>query len=135
MHGRAKTRETIAKGRQANQQLDIVCEALRKHPEIDVDALREGRYTRRKVDGPEAQSAMSADDSTVIRGLVARLHDENELDDFDLVYRNDRVKSDSSGLDLIKPKEMKLLERLAGLQAGAGQEEPRHDEHLMTAEL
>lgn len=77
---RALLREVLAKVREAKRQLDIMVAALRKHPEIDVDALREGRYTRRKVDGLEAQSAMSADDTKVIRELVARLHDKKELE-------------------------------------------------------
>lgn len=122
IHDQALLREVLAKAREAKRQLDIMVDALRKHPEIDVDALREGRYTRRKVDGPEAQSVMSADDTKVIRELVARLHDKDELDDFDLVYRIDRVKSEDSGLELIKPKEMKLLERLAGLEGAAAGE-------------
>ncbi|WP_206086472.1 hypothetical protein, partial [Ollibium composti] len=42
----------------------------------------------------------------------------NELEEFDLIYRSGRVKMGmGAGLDLILPEEMKLLERLAGLGA------------------
>jgi hypothetical protein len=111
-------REVLAKAREAKRQLNIMVETLRKHPEIDVDALREGHHSLRKIDGPRAQSALSTDDTRTIRKLVARLRDNNELEEFDLIYRSGRVKMGmGAGLDLILPEEMKLLERLAGLGA------------------
>lgn len=111
-------REVLAKAREAKRQLNIMVETLRKHPEIDVDALREGRHSPRMIDGPQPQSVISADDTKAIRKLVARLRDNNELEEFDLIYRSGRVKMGmGAGLDLILPEEMKLLERLAGLGA------------------
>ncbi len=111
-------REVLAKAREAKRQLNIMVETLRKHPEIDVDALREGRHSPRKIDGPQPQSVISADDTKTIRKLVVRLRDNNELEEFDLIYRSGRVKMGlGAGLDLILPEEMKLLERLAGLGA------------------
>ncbi|MDX8465669.1 hypothetical protein RFM26_08240 [Mesorhizobium sp. VK23B] len=50
----------------------------------------------------------------LIRRLVSRLWDD-ELDEFDLIYRSGRVKS-GGGLNLVPPEEMKLLERLASLE-------------------
>jgi hypothetical protein len=115
MHDRAQLREMIAKGRQAKRELDIMSEALRKYPEIDIDALREGRSFVTKVRGPQAQSAIGPDDVKLIRSLVARLQDNDQLDEFDLIYRSGRLKRDG-GLDLVLPEEMRLLERLAGLE-------------------
>jgi len=115
IHDQALLREVLAKAREAKRQLDIMVAALRKHPEIDVDALREGEYSPRKIDGPVAQSAVSVGDTKLIQKLVARFKDNEELDEFDLVYRSGRVKTET-GLDLVYPEEMKLLERLAGLE-------------------
>lgn len=118
IHDQAILREVLAKAREAKRQLSIMVDALRKHPEIDVDALREGRHSPRKIDGPQPQSVISADDTKTIRKVVARLHDNDELEEFDLIYRSGRVKmGGGAGLDLIFPEEMKLLERLAGLGA------------------
>ncbi|MGB3390930.1 MAG: hypothetical protein WBA88_23445 [Pseudaminobacter sp.] len=120
IHDQALLREVLAKGREAKRQLDIMVAALRKHPEIDVEALREGRYMPRKVDGPQAQSAVSADDTKLIRKLATRLRNNDELEEFDLVHRSGRVKmSQGAGLDLIYPEEMRLIERLAGLEGTA----------------
>lgn len=116
IHDQALLREVLAKAREAKRQLDVMVAALRKHPEIDVDALREGRYTPRKLYGPQAQSTVTEDDTKLIRKLVTRLRDNAELEEFDLVYRSGRVKmSQGSGLDLVYPEEMRLIERLAGL--------------------
>jgi hypothetical protein len=116
IHDQALLREVLAKAREAKRQLDIMVAALRKHPEVDVDALREGQYTPRKINSPQAQSAIGADDTKLIRRLVTRLHDQDLLEDFDLVYRGGRVKmAMGMGLDLVPPEEMRLLERLAGL--------------------
>ena len=116
IHDQALLREILAKAREAKRQLNIMVDALRKHPEIDVDALREGRHSPRKIEGPRAQSAIGTDDTKLIQKLVARLRDNDELEEFDLVYRSGRVKMDiGAGLDLIYPEEMRLLERLAGL--------------------
>jgi hypothetical protein len=118
IHDQAILREVLAKAREAKRQLSIMVDALRKHPEIDVDALREGRHSPRKIDGPQPQSVISADDTKTIRKVVARLRDNDELEEFDLIYRSGRVKMGvGAGLDLIFPEEMKLLERLAGLGA------------------
>lgn len=114
MHDRAQLREAIARGREAKRQLDIMSEAIRKYPEIDIDALREGRSFPTKVQGPQAQSAMGPEDVKLVRRLVARLQDNDQLDEFDLIYRSGRVKREG-GLDLVFPEEMKLLERLAGV--------------------
>jgi len=120
IHDQALLREILAKAREAKRQLDIMVDALRKHPEINVDALREGQYTPRKVDGPQAQSAIGADDTKLIRKIVTRLQDSDQLEEFDLIYRSGRVKmSLGAGLDLIYPEEMRLLERLAGLDGAA----------------
>jgi hypothetical protein len=76
------------------------------------------RHSPRKIDGPQPQSVISADDTKTIRKVVARLRDNDELEEFDLIYRSGRVKMGvGAGLDLIFPEEMKLLERLAGLGA------------------
>jgi hypothetical protein len=115
LHDRAQLRELIAKGRETKRQLDIMCEAIRKYPEIDIDALREGRSFATKVQGPQAQSAVGPEDVKLIRRLVARLQDEDHLDELDLIYRSGRVKREG-GLDLVFPEEMRLLERLAGLE-------------------
>jgi hypothetical protein len=115
IHDQALLREVLAKAREAKRQLDIMVSALRKHPEIDVDALREGQYSPRKIDGPLAQSAISADDTKLIRKLAARLQDNAELDVFDLIYSGGRVKTEA-GDDLVYPEEMRLLTRLAGLE-------------------
>ena len=72
-----------------------------------------------KVQGPEAQSAIGPDEAKLIRRLVTRLRDSDHLDEFELIYRSGRVKMDG-GLDLVFPEEMKLLERLAGLEGGLG---------------
>jgi hypothetical protein len=120
MHDRARLRETVARGRETKRQLDIMSEGLRKKfPEIDIDALREGRPFVTKVQGPQARSAIGADDVKLIRRLVSRLQNNDELDEFDLIYRSGRVKREG-GLDLVPPEEMKLLERLAGLEGTAG---------------
>lgn len=117
IHDQALLREILAKAREAKRQLDIMVAALRKHPEINVDGLREGRYSSVKIDGPQAQSSVSAGDTKLFQKLVARLQNNDELEEFDLVYRSGRVKmSMGSGLDLIYPEEMRLLERLAGIQ-------------------
>ncbi len=108
------------KAREAKRQLDIMVAALRKHPEVDVDALREGQYTPWKIDAPQAQSAISADDTKLIRRLVARFRDDDLLDDFGLVCSGERVKDRRTGIDLVYPEELRLLERLAGLDAAAG---------------
>lgn len=51
---------------------------------------------------------------------MRRLRDNDELEEFDLVYRSGRVKmSQGAGLDLIYPEEMRLIERLAGLEGTA----------------
>lgn len=92
-----------------------MCEALRKHPEVNIDALLQGQPFSPKVQGPEAQSAIGPDDVKLIRRLVTRLQDNDHLDEFELIYRSGRVKMDG-GLDLVFPEEMKLLERLAGLK-------------------
>lgn len=113
IHDQALLRDVLAKAREAKRQLDIMVAALRKHPEIDVDALREGQYTPRKIDGPHAQSAIGAEDTKLIRKLMTRLRDNSALEEFDLIYRGGRVKMDmGAGLDLIYPEEMRLLERL-----------------------
>ena len=94
--------------------------ALRNHPEIDVERLREGQYTPRKIDGPRAQSAIGAEDTKLIRKFVSRLRDKAALEEFDLTYSSGRVKMyNRGGLDLIYPEEMRLLERLAGLETMA----------------
>jgi hypothetical protein len=117
VHDQAMLRDVLAKAREAKRQLDIMVAALRKHPEINVDALREGQYTLRKIDGPLAQSAISADDTKLIRRFVTRLHDNALLEDFGLVFRSGRVKMEmGASLDLVYPEEMRLLERLAGLE-------------------
>ena len=86
--------------------------ALRKHPEVDVDALRQGQYTPRKIDSPQAQSAIGADDTKLIRRLVTRLHDRDLLEDFGLVHRAGRIKMDGgAGLDLVPPEEMRGLDK------------------------
>jgi len=118
MHDRAQLREAVARGREAKRQLDIMSEALRKYPEIDIEALREGRSFATKVRGPQAQSAIGPDDVKLIRRLVSRLQDSDGLDEFDLIYRGGRVKREG-GLDLVPPEEMKLLGRLAGLEQGS----------------
>lgn len=115
LHDRAQLREAVAKGREAKRQLDIMTEALRKYPEIDIEALREGRSFATKVQGPQAQSAIGPSDVKLIRRLVSRLQDCDGLDEFDLIYRGGRVKREG-GLDLVPPEEMRLLERLAGLE-------------------
>jgi hypothetical protein len=116
IHDQALLRDVLAKAREAKRQLDIMVAALRKHPEVDVDALREGQYTPRKIDSPQAQSAIGADDTKLIGRLVTRLHDQDLLEDFGLVHRAGRIKMDGgAGLDLVPPEEMRLLERLAGL--------------------
>jgi hypothetical protein len=120
IHDQALLRDVLAKAREAKRQLDIMVAALRKHPEIEVDALAEGQYTLRKIDGPQAQSAIGAADAKLIRRLVTRLNDNALLEDFGLVYRSGRVKMDmGTNLDLIYPEEMKLLERLAGIDGAA----------------
>lgn len=94
--------------------------ALRKHPEIDADLLREGQYTPRKIDGPRQQSTIGAEDTKLIRKLVSRLRDKAALEEFDLIYSSGRLKMDRrGGLDLIYPEEMRLLERLAALETMA----------------
>jgi hypothetical protein len=115
MHDRAQLREAIARGREARRQLDIMVAALRRYPEIDIDGLREGRSVATKVQGPQAQSAIGPEDVKLIRRLVARLQDNDQLDEFDLIYRSGRVKREG-GLDLVLPEEMKLLERMAGFE-------------------
>jgi hypothetical protein len=120
IHDQALLRDVLAKAREAKRQLDIMVAALRKHPEVNVDALREGQYTPRKTDGPQAQSAIGAEDTKLIRKLVIRLQDNSELEEFDLIYRSGRVKMGiGAGFDLIYPEEMRLLERLAGLESTA----------------
>lgn len=120
IHDQALLRDVLAKAREAKRQLDIMVAALRKHPEVNVDALREGQYTPRKIDGPQAQSAIGAEDTELIRRLMTRLRDNSVLEEFDLIYRSGRVKMDmGAGLDLIYPEEMRLLERLAGLESMA----------------
>jgi hypothetical protein len=121
IHDQALLRDVLAKAREAKRQLDIMVAALRKHPEVDVDALREGQYTPRKIDAPQAQSAISADDTKLIRRLVSRLRNNDLLEDFGLVFRSGRVKMEmGASLDLIYPEELKLLERLAGLEVAVG---------------
>lgn len=120
IHDQALLRDILAKAREGKRQLDIMVAALRKHPEIDVDRLREGQYTPRRIDGPRAQSAIGPEDTKLIRKLVIRLRDNTVLEEFDLIYRSGRVKMDNrGGLDLIYPEEMRLLERLAGLETMA----------------
>ncbi len=51
---------------------------------------------------------------------MIRLQDNSELEEFDLIYRSGRVKMGiGAGFDLIYPEEMRLLERLAGLESTA----------------
>ena len=92
-----------------------MCEALRKDPAIDIDALREGRSFATKAQGPQAQSAIGPDDVKLIRRLVSRLRDNDELEEFELIYLGGRAKREG-GLELVLPEEMKLLERLAWLE-------------------
>ncbi|TPK99837.1 hypothetical protein FJ938_23730 [Mesorhizobium sp. B2-4-14] len=115
MHDRAQLREAVARGRETKRQLDIMVAALRRYPEIDIDALQEGRPFATKVKGPQAQSAVGLEDVKLIRRLVARLRDNDQLDEFDLIFRSGRVKREG-GLDLVLPEEISLLERLAGLE-------------------
>ena len=112
IHDQALVRDVLAKAREAKRQLDIMVAALRKHPEVDVDALRQGQYTPRKIDSPQAQSAIGADDTKLIRRLVTRLHDRDLLEDFGLVHRAGRIKMDGgAGLDLVPPEEMRGLDK------------------------
>lgn len=117
IHDQAFIREAIAQGREWKTKLDILLKGLHRIPEIDIEALWEGRPQRPSVSGPRSPSAVGPDDAKLLRRLVARFQDNEVLDDFELIYRNTRVKMNGgSGLDLIYPAEMKLLERLSGVE-------------------
>lgn len=119
IHDQALLRETIAQGREWKTKLDVMLAALRKMPEIDIEALWAGKPQRPRVTGPASPSAIGADEAQLLRKLVKRLQDNAGLEDFQLVFRLGRLKMDGgTGLDLVYPTEMKLLERLAGFGEG-----------------
>ncbi|GAA2857857.1 hypothetical protein GGQ99_002333 [Aminobacter niigataensis] len=116
----ALLRQALADGRAWKRELDILLATLRKLPEVDVDALREGRVLSNARNG-QGGSALTPDDTQILRKLLARLRDNDALADFGLISRNGRVKMDiAPGLDLIYPEELGLLARLAGIAEIAG---------------
>lgn len=111
----ALLRQALADGRAWKRELDILLATLRKLPEVDIDALREGRV-QSKARITQGGSALSPDENQILRKLLARLRDNDVLTDFGLISRNGRVKMDiAPGLDLIYPEELGLLARLAGI--------------------
>lgn len=109
-------RQALADGRRWKRELDIVLSTLRRLPEVDIDALREGKI----LSGfPPADGAatLSPEDSATLRKLLARLKDNDGLSEFGLVFRNGRLKMDSApGTDLLLPEEFSLLRRLSGTE-------------------
>lgn len=112
----AVLRQALADGRQWKKELDIVLSTLRRLPDFDIDALKEGKVL---APGPTAggSAALAPEDAKTLRKLLARLRDNDGLSDFGLVFRNGRVKMDfAPGSDLVLPEEMSLLAKLADVQ-------------------
>jgi len=111
----AVLRQALVDGRKYKRELDIVLATLRRLPDFDVDALKEGKIlTSRPYDVGE--SIIAPEDAKTLRKLLVRFRDNTELAEFGLVYRSGRLKMDMPpGTDLVLPEEMSLLARLAGV--------------------
>jgi hypothetical protein len=119
LEDRAEIRRHLEIGRQAKAELDLVLHMLTKLPGVDLDAInaaKTGKYELNLVTG-------SVDEPTrkILLTLVRRITDnEGFLTDFDLVFRNGRIKMDyGTGQDLIFPEEIATLSRLAWFQPSA----------------
>lgn len=110
----AVLRQAFADGRQWKRELDILLSTLRRLPNIDVDALKEGKTVSQPAGVP---APIAPEDSKTLRKLMMRLRDSQGLSEFGLVFRSGRVKMDfAPGTDLILPEEISLLARLAGIE-------------------
>src|SRR6188472_2305582 len=65
----------------------LLLKGLGRILEIDIDVPWEGRPQRRSVSGSQSLFAVGPDYVKLLRRLVARLKDNQILDDFELVYR------------------------------------------------
>ena len=112
----AVLRQALADGRQWKRELDILVSTLRRLPEIDIDALREGRIVS-SGSAAEGSAALAPEYMAMLRKLLSRLKDNHGLSEFGLVFRSGRLKMEyAPGTDLVLPEEISLLERLSGTE-------------------
>ncbi len=106
-------RAALEQGRQAKLKFDTLAAFFHKLSAVDLKQYDTFSYedVARSIRGQ-----ISGDDRETLSQLADRLQDNELLVGMGLVFRNGRVKMDfSPGTDLVKPPELRVLVRLAGL--------------------
>jgi len=106
-------RTALERGRQAKLKFDTLAAFFHRLSAVDLRQYDTFSYedVARSIRGQ-----ISGDDREVLSQLADRLQDNELLVGMGLVFRNGRVKMDfSPGTDLVKPAELRVLVRLAGL--------------------
>lgn len=118
-------RHELESGRMAQRRLDILTAGLRHIPGIDIDhilATENPKSANLKrflvVDSNSSgrTDSLTAEERETLRRLVERLTDNEELRRDGLTFSNGRVKVLATHRAVVKPLEMRLIQRLAGLE-------------------
>lgn len=106
-------RSALEHGRQAKLKFDTLAAFFHRLSAVDLKQYDTFSY---EDVAKSIRGQVSGDDREAISQLVDRLRDNELLVGMGLVFRNGRVKMDfAPGTDLVKPGELKVLVRLAGL--------------------
>ncbi|MEA1842955.1 hypothetical protein [Agrobacterium tumefaciens] len=106
-------RTALEQGRQAKLKFDTLAAFFHRLSAVDLRQYDTFSYedVARSIRGQ-----ISGDDREALSHLAKRLQDNELLAEMGLVFRNGRVKMGfSPGTDLVKPSELSVLVRLAGL--------------------
>ncbi|MBK1841655.1 hypothetical protein JHL17_30075 [Azospirillum sp. YIM B02556] len=120
---RMELRHELDAGRAAQRHLDILRAGLRKIPGVDINALLHGagapqieaKSTLANGQAGNAIPAMSDEDRGILKMLIDRLNNPDELSRVGMEFENNRVRHKTTRQALVKPAEMALLRRLAGM--------------------
>ncbi|UXT43313.1 hypothetical protein FY137_18795 [Agrobacterium tumefaciens] len=106
-------RSALERGRQATLKFDTLAAFF--HRLSAVDLRRYDTFSYEEV-AKSIRGQISGEDREILSQLADRLRNNELLVEMGLVFRNGRVKMDfSPGTDLVKPSELRVLVRLAGL--------------------
>jgi len=115
-------RFALEEGRSAQRELQHLKSALSKLPGFDIAQLHGGAKTPRSTHAPPSTTIaspgrspeLSREDLDLIRVLISRLTDRDEMRRCGLVLESDRLKVIGTGSSIIKSAEMAILRRLIG---------------------
>jgi hypothetical protein len=113
-------RHELESGRQAKRSLDILTQGLRKIPGIDVDKLlgngdAPNGVTKQNNDTEqsyEKSAAITLEERDILRRLLDRLNDRDEMSRSGLELENNRLRVVANKRSIVKPDEMAVLKRL-----------------------